>query len=41
MLRRFNGVFNRDAFRAAGYGPGDMEGFAKVIEHRIAQLRML
>jgi hypothetical protein len=21
--------------------PGDMEGFAKVIEHRIAQLRML
>ena len=31
----------RDAFRAAGYGPGDVEGFAKVIEHRIAQLQDL
>jgi hypothetical protein len=31
----------RDAFRAAGYGPGEIEGFAKVVEHRIAQLQDL
>ena len=31
----------RDAFRAAGYGPGEIEGFTKVVEHRIAQLQDL
>jgi len=31
----------RDAFRAGGHGPGEVEGFPKVIENRIAQLREL
>jgi hypothetical protein len=31
----------RDAFRAGGYSPGDVEGFAKVMEKRIAELRDL
>ena len=31
----------RDAFRAADYGPGEVEGFAKVIECRIAELKQL
>lgn len=31
----------RDAFRAGGFGPGEVEGFAKVVEARIAQLREL
>ena len=28
----------RDAFRAAGYTPDEVEGFAKVVEKRIAEL---
>src|SRR5205809_3860279 len=28
----------RDAFRAAGYSPPEIEGFAAVVEHRIAEL---
>jgi hypothetical protein len=31
----------RDAFRAGGYPPDDVEGFAKVVENRIAELRNL
>jgi hypothetical protein len=31
----------RDAFRAAGYSPQDVEGFATVIERRIAELQKL
>jgi hypothetical protein len=31
----------RDAFRAAGYGPGEVEGFAMIVENRIAQLKAL
>jgi len=31
----------RDAFRAAGYQPDEVEGFSKVVENRIAQLRDL
>jgi hypothetical protein len=31
----------RDAFRAAGYPPDEVEGFAKVVEGRIAELRKL
>jgi hypothetical protein len=30
-----------DAFRAAGYSPGEVEGFSKVVEGRIAQLNKL
>ena len=31
----------RDAFRAAGYTPEEVEGFSKVVEGRIAQLNKL
>jgi hypothetical protein len=31
----------RDAFRTAGYGPEEVEGFAKVVEQRIADLNHL
>jgi hypothetical protein len=31
----------RDAFRAAGYKPDEVEGFSKVVEGRIAQLNKL
>jgi len=31
----------RDAFRAAGYSPDQVEGFASVVEKRIAELRAL
>jgi hypothetical protein len=31
----------RDAFRAAGYSSGEVEGFAKTVEKRIAQLKAL
>jgi hypothetical protein len=31
----------RDAFRAAGYPSDDVEGFAQVVEDRIAQLKAL
>jgi len=31
----------RDAFRAAGYSPAEVDGFATVVEHRIAALQSL
>jgi len=31
----------RDSFRAAGYPPDEVEGFARVVEGRIAKLRNL
>ena len=31
----------RDAFRSAGYAPEDVEGFAGILESRIAELKML
>jgi len=31
----------RDAFRAGGYTPDEVEGFSKVVEGRIAQLNKL
>jgi hypothetical protein len=31
----------RDAFRSAGYAPDEVEGFAKVVEQRIAELNQL
>jgi hypothetical protein len=31
----------RDAFRAAGYGPDEVEGYSRVIESRIADLKKL
>jgi hypothetical protein len=31
----------RDAFRAAGYQPNDVDGFAKLVEKRIAVLNQL
>jgi hypothetical protein len=31
----------RDAFRAAGYQPAEVDGFAKVVEKRIAALNQL
>jgi hypothetical protein len=31
----------RDAFRAAGYSPQEVEGFTRVVEERIGQLEKL
>jgi hypothetical protein len=31
----------RDAFRAAGYAPPDVEAFSQEVEHRIAELESL
>jgi len=31
----------RDAFRAGGYSPEEVEGFARVVESRIAELNQL
>jgi hypothetical protein len=31
----------RDAFRAAGYQPNDVDGFTKLVEKRIAVLNQL
>lgn len=31
----------RDCFRAAGYSPAEVEGFAKVVQGRIADLNQL
>lgn len=41
LLGRLSADQIRDAFRAAGYGPGEVEGFTQVVEHRIAQLEDL
>ncbi len=38
LLARLSPNQIRDAFRAAGYSPEDVEGFATVLESRIAQL---
>jgi len=38
ILNRLSGEQIRDAFRAAGYSPQDVEAFAKVVEGRIASL---
>lgn len=41
ILARLSPQQIRDAFRAAGYEPAEVEGFAQVIETRIAALRAL
>lgn len=41
ILGRLSHEQIRDAFRAGGYSPGEIEGFADVIEGRIAELRKL
>lgn len=38
LLARLSHEQIRDAFRAAGYSPQETEGFAQVVEHRIAEL---
>jgi len=38
LLERLSPAQIRDAFRAAGYSPDEVEGFATVIENRIASL---
>ena len=40
-LARLSGEQIRDAFRAAGYSPDEVEGFACVVEARIAELNKL
>ena len=41
LLSRLSPVQIRDAFRCAGFTPEEVEGFAKVVEGRIAQLKAL
>jgi hypothetical protein len=41
LLARLTPEQIRDAFRAAGYQPAEVEGFAKVVEKRIAELNQL
>jgi len=41
LLARLSPAQIRDAFRAAGYSPDEVEGFAKAVEGRIAQLNEL
>jgi hypothetical protein len=41
LLSRLTPEQIRDAFRAAGYEPAEVEGFAKVVEKRIAALNQL
>jgi hypothetical protein len=41
VLSRLTSRQIRDAFRAAGYSPAEVDGFAGVIEDRIAALRDL
>jgi hypothetical protein len=38
LLARLSPAQIRDAFRAAGYSPQEVDGFAKVVEQRIAEL---
>jgi hypothetical protein len=40
-LARLSPAQIRDAFRAAGYSPDEVEGFAEVVEERIGELRDL
>jgi len=41
MLGRLSQRQIRDAFRAAGYSPLEVEGFSRVVESRIAELKSL
>jgi len=41
LLGQLSAAQIRDCFRAAGYSPEDVEGFAKVVEKRIAELNQL
>jgi hypothetical protein len=41
LLARLKPQQVRDAFRAAGYQPAEVDGFAKVVENRIAALNQL
>jgi hypothetical protein len=41
LLARLSAAQIRDAFRAAGYTPEQVEGFSRVVERRIAQLEEL
>jgi hypothetical protein len=41
MLSRLSQRQIRDAFRAAGYSPVEVEGFSRVVESRIAELKSL
>jgi hypothetical protein len=41
LLARLTPAQIRDAFRAAGYSPQEVEGFASVIEQRIRALKAL
>jgi hypothetical protein len=41
LLGRLSAEQIRDCFRAAGYSPDEVEGFAKVVEGRIAELNQL
>jgi hypothetical protein len=41
LLAQLSPAQIRDAFRAAGYPPNEVEGFSKVVEARIAQLNKL
>jgi hypothetical protein len=41
MLGRLSAEQIRDCFRAGGYSPAEVEGFAQVVQQRIAQLNQL
>jgi hypothetical protein len=41
LLAKLSPAQIRDAFRAGGYGPDEIEGFAKIVEARIAELTQL
>jgi hypothetical protein len=41
LLGRLSAEQIRDCFRAAGYSPEEVEGFAQVVQGRIAELNQL
>jgi hypothetical protein len=41
LLARLSPQQIRDAFRAAGYSPQEVDGFGSVVEQRISQLKGL
>jgi hypothetical protein len=41
LLGRLSAQQIRDCFRAAGYSPEEVEGFARVVQGRIADLNQL
>ncbi len=41
ILARLSPEQIQDAFRSAGYGPQEVEGFAKIVQERIAELTKL